>query len=77
MSYGVPDPRAEKGPNAKDEGDDMTNGEPDPNRNKPSQAEGTDGEADTVSPEDPAENKPSQAEGDVGDFGDEVTPPKE
>ncbi|SEB60326.1 hypothetical protein SAMN04489806_1251 [Paramicrobacterium humi] len=74
MSYGVPDPRAEEAPDAQsgntenstteNKGDDVTNGQPDPNRNKPSQAEGSDEEEDTVSPKDPAGNKPSQAEGD-------------
>lgn len=52
----------------------MTNGQPDPNLNKPSQAEGSADDEETVSAEDPAENRPSQAEGDVGDFGDEETP---
>jgi len=37
--------------------------QPDPGRNKPSQAEGSDTEPERVSPQDPTD-KPSQAEGE-------------
>jgi len=44
--------------------------QPDPARDKPSQAEGDAREPQRVSPVDPARDKPSQAEGDVGDYGE-------